>query len=144
MVSPKPPSDSDPNPAAAAPAATARARRFPWGSGAVVVGLVLNLALCVRRAAAGGDRAAVAFAVSSHINLLLLLCFLRVFEASPPGSVARRRARLAVWLLTTTLTAAFTWKVGALLPLIPAVAAWAMAAATVLYGSYVLFAHGDK
>ncbi|CAL5051012.1 unnamed protein product [Urochloa decumbens] len=137
MVSSKPPSDSNPNPAAAVPAAIARARRFPWGSGAVVVGLALNLVLCVHRAA-------VAFAASSHINLLLLLWSLRRFEASPPGSVARRRARIAVWLLTTTLTAAFTWKVGALLPLVPAVVASAMATATILFGSYVLFAHDDK
>ncbi|CAL5036761.1 unnamed protein product [Urochloa decumbens] len=137
MVNPKPP--TDPNPTAEAPAA-ARARRFPWTSVAVVIGLAFNLVLCVSRA--GG--AAVAFAASSHLNLFLLLWFLRRFEASPPGSVARRRARLAVWLLTTSLTAAFTWKVGALLPLVPAVVAWAMAAATVLFGSYVLFAHDDK
>ncbi|CAL5044602.1 unnamed protein product [Urochloa decumbens] len=142
MVNPKPP--TDPNPTAEAPAA-ARARRFPWTSVAVVIGLAFNLVLCVSRAAAaGGDRAAVAFAASSHLNLFLLLWFLRRFEASPPGSVARRRARLAVWLLTTSLTAAFTWKVGALLPLVPAVVAWAMATATVLFGSYVLFAHDDK
>ncbi|OEL22804.1 hypothetical protein BAE44_0016177 [Dichanthelium oligosanthes] len=117
--------------------AAARSRRLPLATVAILVGLALNLALCIRRAA-------VAFVASSHLNLLLLLWFLRRFEASPPGSVARDRARLAVWLLTTALTAAFTWKIGALLPLVPAVAAWVMAAATVLGGSYVLFAHDDK
>jgi len=52
---------------------------------------------------------------------------------------------LAVWLLTATLTAAFTWKIGALMPLAFAVAAWVMAAATVLGDFCMLFLlHGDK
>ncbi|OEL38385.1 hypothetical protein BAE44_0000595, partial [Dichanthelium oligosanthes] len=43
--------------------------------------------------------------------------------------------------LATTLTAAFTWKIGALLPVSFATATWIMAAATVLGGFYVLFVH---
>ncbi|TKW19648.1 hypothetical protein SEVIR_4G034301v4 [Setaria viridis] len=88
--------------------------------------------------------AAVAFVGASHLNLLLLFGAIRRFELSPPGSPARGRARLAVWLLTATLTAAFTWKIGAMLPLGFAVAAWVMAAATVIGGFYMLFLHGEK
>jgi hypothetical protein len=87
----------------------------------------------------------VAFAAFSHANLLLLFGALRrVVDLSPPGSPARGRARVAVWLLTTTLTAAFTWRISAMLPLGFAVAAWVMAAASVICGSYMLFLHGGK
>lgn len=41
-----------------------------------------------------------------------------------------------MWLLAATLTAAFTWKVGAALPIAFAVVAWALAAATVLGGFF--------
>ncbi|RLN11931.1 hypothetical protein C2845_PM09G03170 [Panicum miliaceum] len=110
---------------------------------AILVGLAVNLALCVRRVG-GEDRRALAFVGFSHLNLLLLFGALRRFEVSPHGSPARGLARLAVWLLTATLTAAFTWRIGALLPLGFAVAAWIMAAATVLGGFYMLFLHGEK
>ena len=142
---PKPSSDPHPDTAPApAPAtiARARARRVPWAAAAVLVSLALNFALCVRRV--GDDRGAVAFIGFSHLNLLLLFGALRFLEASPHGSPARGRARLAVWLLTTTLTAAFTWKIGALLPLPFAAAAWIMAAATVLGGFYAMFIAGEK
>ncbi|CAN6208707.1 unnamed protein product [Urochloa humidicola] len=130
------------NPAAPAAAAPRRNRRLPWVTVAILVGLAVNLALCVRRV--GDDRGAVAFVGFSHLNLLLLFAAIRLFEASPDGSPARGRARLAVWLLTTTLTAAFTWKIGAMLPLSFAIAAWIMAAATVLGDFYMLFLHDEK
>lgn len=139
---PKPSSDPQRDPAA--PAATPRRnRRLPWVTVAILLGLAVNLALCVRRVG-GDDRRAVAFVGFSHLNLLLLFGAIRHFEVSPYGSPARGRARLAVWLLTTTLTAAFTWKIGAMVPLGFAVAAWIMAAATVLGGFYMMFLHGEK
>ncbi|XP_066368982.1 uncharacterized protein [Miscanthus floridulus] len=135
---------NDPNqkskPAAAAPAAPTR--RVRWGTVAILVFLGLNLALCVRRVH-GDGHGAVAFVVVSHLNLALLLCALHRFEVAPPGSPARGRARLAVWLLTTTLTAAFTWKIGEVMPLGLAVVAWVLAAATVGGGFYALFLHDD-
>ncbi|KAJ1258015.1 hypothetical protein BS78_10G041200 [Paspalum vaginatum] len=125
-----------------AAAVASRARRLSVTTMAILVGLALNLALCVRRV--GDDRGAAAFVGVSHLNLLLLFVAIRSFELSPPGSLARGRARLAVWLLTTTLTAAFTWKIGAVLPLSFAILAWVMAAGTVLAGVFLLFVHDDK
>jgi hypothetical protein len=134
---PKPSSDPHSDPAALAPA---RGRRLPLPTVGILVALGLNLALRLRR---GGHD--LAFVGLSHLNLLLLFLSLRRFERSPPGSAARGRAMLAVWLLTATLTAAFTWKIGALMPLAFAVTAWVMAAATVLGGFCMLFLlHGDK
>ncbi|XP_062230224.1 uncharacterized protein LOC133927853 [Phragmites australis] len=141
MANPKLSSGSDHLPDPAAPANT-RTRRLLWASVAVLIGLAVNLSLCVRRG--GGDRGALAFVAFSHLNLLLLFLSSSRFERSPPGSPSRGRARLAVWVLTTTLTAAFTWKMGALLPLPLAIAAWVMAAAAVGGGFYVLFVLDNK
>ncbi|KAG0512768.1 hypothetical protein BDA96_10G042800, partial [Sorghum bicolor] len=129
---PKPSSDPHPDPAAPAPSRSCRRRRLPLATVGILVALGLNLALCLRLRRGGGHD--LAFVVLSHLNLLLLFLSLRRFERTPPGSAARGRAMLAVWLLTATLTAAFTWKIGALMPLAFAVAAWVMAAATVLGG----------
>jgi len=138
---PKPSSDPHPDPAAPAPA---RGCRLPLATVGILVALGLNLALCLRlRLRRGGHN--LTFVGLSHLNLLLLFLSLCRFERTPPGSAARGRAMLAVWLLTATLTAAFTWKIGALMPLAFAVAAWVMAAATVLGGFCMLFLlHGDK
>ena len=142
---PKPASDPHRADSASPPPATPRRdRRRPWATLAILAGLAVNLALCVRRVG-GEDRGALAFVGFSHLNLLLLFGAIRRFEASPAdGSPARGRARLAVWLLTATLTAAFTWRIGEMVPLRFAAAAWVVAAATVLGGFYMLFLHGDK
>ncbi|CAN6208706.1 unnamed protein product [Urochloa humidicola] len=140
---PKSPYDPNPKPAAAPATATPRRfRRLSVSAVAVLVCIAVNLALFLRRVR--GDPAALAFFGFSHLNLLSLFLAIGHFDQSPPGSPARRRARLAVWLLTTTLTAAFTWKIGALLPLGFAIAAWIVAAATVLGGYYMLSRHGQK
>ena len=124
------------------PAAPASNRRVPWASVIGFVGLAVNFALCVHRAE--GDRGAIAFAAFSYLNLLLLFWCIRQFEQSPPGSAARGRIKATVWLLATSLTAVFTWKVAALMPLPLAAAAWIMAAATVVGGFYGFFIHDDK
>ncbi|XP_066372822.1 uncharacterized protein [Miscanthus floridulus] len=136
---PKP--SSNPHPDLAAPA-PARGCRLPLATVGILVAFGLNLALCLRLRRGGHD---LAFVGLSHLNLLLLFLSHRCFERTLPGSAVRGRAMLAVWLLTATLTAAFTWKIGALMPLAFAVAAWVMAAATVLGGFCMLFLlHGDK
>ncbi|CAL5045892.1 unnamed protein product [Urochloa decumbens] len=148
---PKSPYDPNLKPAAAPATATPRRirlRRLPVSCVAVLVVIAGNIALYLRRDVRGDDdddrAAALAFFGFSHLNLVSLFLAIAHFEDSPPGSPARGRARLAVWLLTTTLAAAFTWKIGALLPLGFAVAAWIVAVATVLGGFYMLFLHGDK
>ncbi|GJN00922.1 hypothetical protein PR202_ga18149 [Eleusine coracana subsp. coracana] len=137
MSNPTPPANghrSDPAPPVPAPEP---AVRVPWAYAAALVCLAANLVLCVRR----DDRAFVAFA---HLNLLLLFWCARRFDAAPHGSAARGRARLAVWLLTASLTAAFTWRMCALLPAPVAAAAWLLAAATVGVGFYLLFVRDAK
>lgn len=125
-----------PDPAAVALAAEP-ARRVPWAYAAALVCLAANLVLCVRR----DDRAFVGFA---HLNLLLLFWCARRFDLAPQGSAARGRARLAVWILTASLTAAFTWQMCAVLPPPLDAAAWVLAAATVGGGFYLLFVRGAK
>ncbi|CAN6165124.1 unnamed protein product [Urochloa humidicola] len=127
----------------AVPATIPRRNRRPSSSTvAIVVVLAVNLALCLYRVR--DDLGAIGFVAFSHLNLFLLFGAIRYFDISPPGSPARGRARLAAWLLTTTLTASFTWKVGEFLPPGFAIAAWAMAAATVLAGFYLMFLAGEK
>lgn len=86
-----------------------------------------------------GDVAAVSFVVASYAGVLVLFCCLRWFEAAPPGSAAKARARVGVWLATTLLTAMFSWRVAALMPGLMAAAVWLMAACTVVGGFYALF-----
>ncbi|KAL6606622.1 hypothetical protein ACP70R_042275 [Stipagrostis hirtigluma subsp. patula] len=86
-----------------------------------------------------GDAAATSFVVASYASLLLLFHCLRRFEAAPPESEARDRAKAGVWLFTTVLTAMFSWRVAALMPLPVAAGVWLMAASTVLGGFYALF-----
>ncbi|CAD6337720.1 unnamed protein product [Miscanthus lutarioriparius] len=119
------------------------ARRLPWTTVVILVVLAGNFVLSVRRVR--DNRGALAFIIGlSHLNLLALFYATRRFQLSPPGSVAQGRARLAVWLLTTTLTAGFTWKLGTMLPLGFMILAWVMAAATVLGGFHLMFVHGHK
>ncbi|CAL5045934.1 unnamed protein product [Urochloa decumbens] len=141
MASPDPSDRHHQKDPAAAPA-TARTRRPSSASVALLVGLAVNLVLCLRRV--HGDRGAIGFVAFSHLNLFLLFGAIRWFDLSPPGSPARGRARLAAWLLTTTLTASFTWKIGEFLPLGFAIAAWAMSVATVLSGFYFMFLAREK
>ncbi|KAL6606624.1 hypothetical protein ACP70R_042277 [Stipagrostis hirtigluma subsp. patula] len=86
-----------------------------------------------------GDTSARIFVVASYASLVMLFRCLRRFEAAPPESAARGRAKAGVWLFTTTLTAMFSWRVAALMPLPAAAGVWLMAGSTVLGGFYALF-----
>ncbi|KAG2604207.1 hypothetical protein PVAP13_4NG052900 [Panicum virgatum] len=144
---PKPASDPHRADSASPPPATPRRdRRRPWATLAILAGLAVNLALCVRRVG-GEDRGALAFVGFSYLNLLLLFGAIRRFEASPAdgsssgpaaGSSARRRARLVLWALSATFMAAFTWRMTALLPLSFTIVAAAIAAAAIGFVVYVL------
>ncbi|CAN6230199.1 unnamed protein product [Urochloa humidicola] len=121
----------------AAPA-TARTRR---PSASLVVGLAVNLALGLRRI--HDNRGFLGFS-HLNLNLFLLLGAILCFDLSPQGSPARGRARLAAWLLSATFAASFTWKMVEFLPLGLAIAAWAMAVATVLLVFCLIFLAGEK
>ncbi|KAL6606621.1 hypothetical protein ACP70R_042274 [Stipagrostis hirtigluma subsp. patula] len=116
-------------------------------SAATSLGLLLltgNSVAAIHRS--HGDVAAAGFVLASYLSLLLLFYCLRWFEAAPPESPARDRARLGVWLLTTLLTAMFSWRVAALVLLPVAAGVWLMAASSVLGGFYALFLlpRGDR
>ncbi|CAN6191214.1 unnamed protein product [Urochloa humidicola] len=88
-----------------------------------------------------GDAAAVLFVIASYLSLVLLFYCLRWFEESAPGSAARDRARLGVWLTTTLLTAMFSWRVAAVMPRPVAAGVLFMGGSTIAGGFYALFLH---
>ncbi|KAL5211525.1 hypothetical protein ABZP36_022372 [Zizania latifolia] len=104
--------------------------------------LTFNSVMAVYRSE--GDVAAISFVVFSYLVLVLLFVCLRMFETTPLESPRREHIKTAVWLLTTMLTVAFSYKVAALMPFPVQVLVWAMAAATVLGGFYAFFLHSDK
>ncbi|XP_006656636.1 uncharacterized protein LOC102718748 [Oryza brachyantha] len=143
MANPDDPLLDPPPPAAASNRVSNNggSRVVPWV--APLIGLAVNLALCIYRAE--GDRAAIAFACFAYLNLLLLFCCIHHFDQAPSGSPARGRIiRVAVWLLAASLAAVFTWKVAAMMPLPVAAFTWVMAAATVVGGFYGFFIHEYK
>lgn len=101
--------------------------------------LGLNSALAIYRSYGYGDPESIAFVGFSYANFLLLLYCLRPFERAPPSSPGRERAKMAVWAITTMLTAAFCYRVASIMPPLVAAMVWAMAAATVGGGYCALF-----
>ncbi|KAG0532338.1 hypothetical protein BDA96_04G099900 [Sorghum bicolor] len=84
----------------------------------------------------------ISFVGFSYLNLVLLFSFLRWFERVPE-SPRRHRMKVAVWLLTTLLTAMFAYKVVAVMPFPVAVLVWAMASATA-FAFYAFFIYEDE
>lgn len=50
---------------------------------------------------------------------------------------------MAVWVLTTLLTLAFSYKVAAIMPVPVQILVWGMAGATILGGFYAFFLHTE-
>uniref|UniRef100_A0A0E0JXB9 Uncharacterized protein n=1 Tax=Oryza punctata TaxID=4537 RepID=A0A0E0JXB9_ORYPU len=92
--------------------------------------LTFNSAMAIYRS--NRDVGAIAFVAFSYFDLLLLFYCLRLFERTEHGSPRRGQIKAAVWLLTTMLTAVFSYKVAAIMPLPVQVLVWAMASATVI------------
>ncbi|GJN19339.1 hypothetical protein PR202_gb06606 [Eleusine coracana subsp. coracana] len=103
--------------------------------------LTFNSGMAVYRS--NGDLSAISFVVFSYIDLLLLFYCLRLYERTAPESTRKEHLKMAVWLLTTMLTAAFSYKVAAIMPFPVQILVWAMAGATVLGGFYAFFLLGD-
>ncbi|OEL16946.1 hypothetical protein BAE44_0022034 [Dichanthelium oligosanthes] len=103
--------------------------------------LTFNSGMAVYRS--NGDLSAISFVAFSYLDLVLLFYCLRCYERTPPESPRRERLKMAVWLLTTMLTAAFSYKVAAIMPFPVQVLVWAMAGATVLGGFYAFFLHRE-
>ncbi|KAF8769704.1 hypothetical protein HU200_006311 [Digitaria exilis] len=113
------------------------AENFPRLTVAGSVFLTANSFMAMYRSK--GDMGAISFVAFSYVDLASLFVCLRMYEETPPESPRREYLKMTVWLLTTMLTAMFSYKVAALMPLHVAVLVWAMAAATGHAGYSVLF-----
>uniref|UniRef100_A0A0E0L7U7 Uncharacterized protein n=1 Tax=Oryza punctata TaxID=4537 RepID=A0A0E0L7U7_ORYPU len=109
---------------------------------AVASAAALALALWRRQPGegSGGGPAAILVATAPYALLLLLLRCLRAFEraADAGDAAAQGRLRLSVWLLSSALTVTFAARVAPLMHGAAAVLVWAMSAATVCGGFYML------
>jgi hypothetical protein len=101
--------------------------------------LTFNSGMAVYKS--NGDLVAISFVGFSYLDLVLLFFCLRLYERAPPESARREHLKMAVWLLTTMLTAAFSYKVAATMLFPVQVLVWTMAGATVLGGFYAFFRH---
>jgi hypothetical protein len=99
--------------------------------------LTLNSAMAVYLSR--GDSGAIFFVSFSYVDLVSLLYCLHWYERAPPKSPCRKHLKIAVWLLTTMLTIAFSYKVAAIMPFPVQVLVWGMAGTTVLSGFYCFF-----
>lgn len=115
---------------------------FSWLTVIGLLFLTFNSGMAILRSR--GDLWAIAFVVFSYTDLMLLFGCLRLYEHTDPDSPRRDQLKVAVWLLTTTLTAAFSYKVAAIMPLPVAMLVWAMAFGTVAGGYYAFFLHSEK
>ena len=104
--------------------------------------LTVNSGMAVYRS--NGDFGAIAFVAFSYLDLVLLFYCLQWYERTTPESPRREHLKMAVWLLTTMLTAAFSYKVAAIMLFPVQVLVWAMAGATVLGGFYAFFLHREE
>lgn len=84
---------------------------------------------------------ALAFALFSYADLVLLYHCLKVFERLGPDATPRKKQGLKalIWLLATAQSLAFTWRVAAAIPLPIAVAVWLVAGSIAISGFYLLF-----
>ncbi|KAF8652124.1 hypothetical protein HU200_063074 [Digitaria exilis] len=114
---------------------------FGWLTALGFLFLTFNSGMAIYRS--NGDPAAVGFVAFSYIDLVLLFCCLRWFENAAPGSPARGKLKVAVWVLTTLLTIVFSYKVATIMPMAVQILVWGMAAATVLGGFYAFFLHRE-
>jgi len=104
--------------------------------------LTFNSVMAVYRS--NVDMGAIFFVVFSYLDLVTLFYLLHQFEKTPPLSPRREHMKMEVWLLTTMLTAAFSYKVAEIMPFPVQVLVWAVAGLTVLGGFYAFFLHREE
>jgi cation transport ATPase len=115
---------------------------FSWLAFLGFLFLTLNSAMAIVRSR--GDTMAVAFVSFSYADLVALFVCLRMYERAAAGSAKREWLKIAVWVLTTLLTLAFSYKVAAVMPAPVAVLVWLMAFATVAGGFVAFFVYKEK
>jgi len=117
-------------------------RRVPWFTLLGLTILTFNSGMAIVRSQ--GDAMAIAFVGFSYADLLALFACLRMYERAPAGSSTRGWLKVAVWILTTLLTFAFSSKVAAVIPPTVALLVWLVAFATVAGGFIAFFAYKEK
>ncbi|CAL9128184.1 unnamed protein product, partial [Musa textilis] len=86
-----------------------------------------------------------AFILASYLDLLALFLCLRLFDSTHPDSLKRRGAlKLAVWTLSTTLIAMFSYRIAAIMPFPVAILVWCMSGLTISGGFYAFFVHQSQ
>ncbi|CAL4889171.1 unnamed protein product [Urochloa decumbens] len=112
-------------------------RSFPWlpvaGFGYLTFSSVMALI------SSWPDPGAAAFVVLAYVDLVLLFLCLRWYERADPGSVLWEWLKRAVWLLTSALTLAFSYKVASVMPAAAAALVWVLGLATITGGLFALF-----
>lgn len=115
---------------------------FPWLTLLGFLFLTFNSGMAIYRSL--GDATAILFVCFSYGDLVLLFACLRTYERAPAGSSTRWWLKIAIWVLTTMLTMAFSYKVAAVMPPPVAVGVWLMAFATVAGGFVAFFLYNEK
>jgi len=115
---------------------------FSWLTALGFLFLTFNSGMAIYRS--GGDRAAIAFVAFSYADLVLLFVMLRWYERAPADSSGRKWLKFAVWSLTMLLTAFFSYRVAAVMPLPMAVLVWAMAFVTLIGIYHAFLAHPES
>lgn len=103
--------------------------------------LTFNSGMAIYRSA--GDPASISFVSFGYVDLVLLFFCLRRYERGDPSNPAREKLKAAVWLLTTVLTLAFSYKVVTVFPPLMAASVLAMTAAGLL-GIFYGFCNGGQ
>nr|CAB3446111.1 unnamed protein product [Digitaria exilis] len=91
-----------------------------------------------------GEATAVAFVSFSYVDLVALFGCLRMYERAAAGSAKREWLKVAVWVLTTLLTFAFSYKVATVMPAPVAVLVWLMAFVAAAGGFVAFFIYQEK
>ncbi|CAL5059463.1 unnamed protein product [Urochloa decumbens] len=112
-------------------------RSFPWLPAAGFTYLTVSSVMALHRS--WPDPGAAAFVVFAYLDLVLLFFCLRWYERAEPGSALREWLKRAVWLLTSALTLAFSYKVASVMPAAAAALVWIMGLATITGGFFAFF-----
>ncbi|TKW37251.1 hypothetical protein SEVIR_1G035800v4 [Setaria viridis] len=115
---------------------------FSWLTLLGFLFLTFNSLMAVVRSQ--GDRMAIAFVIFSYADLVALFVCVMVYERAGAGSSKREWLKVAIWILTTLLTLAFSYKVAVVMPPPVAVLVWLMAFATIAGGFVAFFIYKEK
>ncbi|KAJ8477247.1 hypothetical protein OPV22_020974 [Ensete ventricosum] len=108
--------------------------------------LLLGSSVAVSAYGWRSDPSTLAFMLFSWLDLLSLVLCLRRFERLAPDGPLEEKTRLkeAVWLLSTALVVAFSWRVSEMMPWALAGLIWISAGCVAVGGFYGLFLYKEQ